>query len=89
MNYTIALTETENYALSYIAVSQEEWINNAVHERCRVAADKIVDITVKYCLDKGIQVPPTREDSVEYAVANGIVKTAAERKAEAEAQENS
>ena len=89
VEYTVSLTNIEDLSLSYAAVSQQEWIDNAVHQRCRIAADKIVDITVKYCLDKGIQVPATREEIVEYAFANGIVKTAAEKKIEAEAQENS
>ena len=84
-NITIALTDTQMKGLEYAALSPQEWAENAVTERARIANDEIVQFTVQHCLDNGIQVPATREDIVAYAFANGIVKTAAERQAEAEA----
>jgi len=86
MNYTITLSAAEDAALSHVAFSQDDWIQNAVHERCRIAIDEIVQITVQHCLDNGIQVPGTREEIVAYAFDNGVVKTAAVRNAEAEAE---
>jgi len=82
---TIELTDTQYKGLEYAALSPEDWAENAVTERCRIANDEIVDITVKHCLDNGIQVPATREAIVTYAFDNDIVKTAAVRQAEAEA----
>jgi len=81
---TVEITSTQYKGLEYAAVSPQNWLDNAVKNRARVANDEIVDTTVKHCLDNGIQVPPTREDIVDYAFANGVVKTAAERQAEAE-----
>jgi len=86
---TIELTETQYKGLEYAALSPEDWSTNTVKNRCRIANDEIVDVTVKYCLDRGIQVPTTREEIVEYAFANGVVKTAAERQAEAEENSSS
>jgi hypothetical protein len=83
---TIELTDTQYKGLEYAAVSPSDWANNAVTERCRVANDEVVDITVKHCLDNNIQVPATRELIVAYAFDNDIVKTAAVRQAEIEAQ---
>ena len=85
LNITIALTDTQMKGLEYAALSPQEWAENAVTERARIANDEIVQITVQHCLDNGIQVPATREDIVTYAFANSIVKTAADRQAEAEA----
>ena len=82
---TIELTDTQYKGLEYAALSPEDWAENAVTERCRIANDEIVDITVKHCLDNGIQVPATREAIVTYAFDNDIVKTAAVLNAEAEA----
>ena len=82
---TIELTDTQFKGLEYAALSPSDWAENAVTERCRIANDEIVDITVKHCLDNGIQVPATREAIVAYAFDNDIVKTAAVRNAEAEA----
>ena len=84
-NITITLTDTQYAGLEYAALSPQDWAENAVTERARIANDEIVQLTVQHCLDNGVQVPATREDIVAYAFANGIVKTAAERQAEAEA----
>ena len=85
MNYTITLSVAEDKALSYAAFSQQDWIDNAVHERCRIAINEIVGIFVQYCLDNNMAMPTSREEMVEAAFDMGIVKTAADRQAEAEA----
>lgn len=82
--YTITLTDTEDKALSYAAFSQQDWIDNAVHERCRIAIEEIVQITVQKCLEAGIQIPASKEAMVDLAFEQGWVKTAAERQADAE-----
>lgn len=79
---TITLTETQYKGLEYVALSPEDWAENAVTERARLANDEIVQMTVQHCLDNGIQVPATREAIVAYAFDNDIVKTAAVRNAE-------
>lgn len=83
---TIELTDTQYKGLEYAALSPQDWAENAVTERCRIANDEIVQTTVQHCLDNGIQVPATREDIVAYAFDNEVVKTAAVRNAEAEAE---
>lgn len=86
MNYTITLTQTENDALAYAALSQDDWIQNAIHERCRVAIDEIVQIAVTNFLAVGEPIPATREAIVARAFELGLIKTAAQRQAEAEAE---
>lgn len=86
MNYTIILSEAEDKALSYAAFSQDDWIQNAVHERCRIAIDEIVAVTVQKCLETGTQIPSSKEAMVDLAFSQGWVKTAAQRQAEAEAE---
>jgi len=85
MNYTITLSAAEDKALSYAAFSQQDWIDNAVHERCRIAIDEIVQVTVAKCLETGTQIPGSKDEMVDLAFAQGWVKTAADRQAEAEA----
>jgi hypothetical protein len=86
MKYTITITAAEDAALSYVAYSQKEWIENAVHERARIAIEEIVSITVQKCLDTGTQIPGSKDDMVKLAFKNGWVKSAEERQAEAEAE---
>ena len=84
-NYTIALTEAENKALSVVALSQDGWIQNAVHERCRIAIEEIVALTVQKCLETNTAIPGSKDAMVDLAFEQGWVKTAAEQKAEVDA----
>lgn len=78
MEYKITLTDAEDKALSYVAFSPDEWIQNAVHERCRIAIDEIVTLTVQKCLELGIQIPNSKDAMVELAFEQGWIKSAAQ-----------
>ena len=84
--YNITLSAAEDKALSYTAISQQDWIDNAVHERCRIAIDEIAKICVEQCLANNIQIPGSKEAMVDLAFQNGWVITAAQRQAQAEAE---
>jgi hypothetical protein len=84
-NYTVTLTEAENKALSSVALSQNNWIQNAVYERCRIAIEEIVALTVQKCLETNTQIPGSKDAMVDLAFEQGWVKTAAQRQAEVDA----
>ena len=81
VSYTVNLNDAEDKALSYVAVSPQEWIDNAVHERCRIAIDEICAICVEECLKTGIQIPNSKEAMVSLAFEKGWVTTASYRRA--------
>jgi hypothetical protein len=81
--YTINLSAAEDAALSYAAFSQQEWIDNAVHERCRIAIEEIVALTVQKCLETNTPIPGSKDAMVTLAFERGWVKTAEQRQAEA------
>jgi hypothetical protein len=83
---TIELTETQYKGLEYAALSPEDWAINAVETRAKLANDEIVQMTVQHCLDNGEQIPTTREEIVAHGFEHGVVKTAAVRQEEAEAE---
>lgn len=76
--YTITLSAAENKALGYAALSQQEWIDNAVHERCRIAIEEIVAAEVQRLLAAGQPITGSKDDIVLAA----SIKSAAERHAE-------
>jgi hypothetical protein len=80
--YTIELTAAEDAALSNVALSQQEWIDNVVHDRARIAIEEIVAITVQKCLETNTPIPGSKDAMVELAFEEGWVKTAVERQAE-------
>ena len=83
--YTITLSDAEDKALHAVAVSAQDWIDNAVHERCRIAIDEIVAITVQKCLETGIQIPSSKDAMTDLAFSEGWVKSVAQRQADAQA----
>lgn len=84
--YTVTLSDAENSALGYAALSQQDWIDNAIHERARIAIEEIVKLTVEKCLETNTQIPGSKDEMVALAFAQGWVKSAADRQAEMEAQ---
>jgi len=80
--YTITLSDAENKALGVVALSQQDWIDNAVHERCRIAIDEIVNAEVQRKLAAGETISGSKEDIVNAA----NIESAAERQARLEAE---
>lgn len=80
--YTINLSDAEDKALGVVAFSQDDWIQNAVHERCRIAIEEIVAAEVQRLLAAGESITGSKDDIVIAAP----IQSAAERQAEAEAQ---
>jgi len=69
--------------MEYIAASPQDWADNAVSNRARIATEEIVGIYTARALDEGVQIPATRELIVADAFTRGWVQTAAERNAAA------
>lgn len=81
VTYTITLSDAENKALGAVAVSQNDWIQNMVHNRCRIAIDEIIDAEVERITASGGTISGSKEDIVNAAP----IKSAAQRQAEFEA----
>ena len=80
---TIELTETQEKALAYVASSPQEWAENVVHNRCRIAIDEIYEMEVaRMTADPDITSIPADKDAV---VLAADIQSAAERNAAAEA----
>jgi hypothetical protein len=76
---TITLSDAEFKALESITMSAQEWVDNAVHNRCRIAIDEIVSSEVERITATGGTISGSKEDIVNAAP----IKSAAERQAEA------
>ncbi len=80
---TITLSDAEFKALECFAVSAQDWADNAVHNRCRIAIEEIVAAEVERITASGGEISGTKEDIVNAAP----VKSLAERKAIYDAQQ--
>ena len=81
--YTITLSDAEDKALGVVALSQNDWIQNAVKERCRLAIEEIVAAEVQRKLAAGESITGSKDDIV--MAAN--VESAAECQARISAEE--
>jgi hypothetical protein len=80
--YTITLSDAEDKALKVVALSAQDWIDNAVHERCRIAIDEIVNAEVQRKLQAGEPITGSKED----IVLQANVESAADRQVRLEAE---
>jgi hypothetical protein len=80
--YTITLSDAEDKALHVVALDAQDWIDNAVHERCRIAMEEIIAAEVQRLLGEGKPITGSKDDIVMAAP----IQSAAERQAEFEAQ---
>jgi hypothetical protein len=74
-NYTVTLTDAENKALGIVAISQQEWIDNVVHDRCRVSSDEIVQSEIQRLWKAGLPIPATADE----IIMNAPIPSLAER----------
>lgn len=84
--YTITLSDAEDKALGVIALSQNDWIQNAVKERCRIAMEEIVAAEVQRKLAAGESITGSKDDIVMAAPVESAVDRQAQMEAEAAAR---
>ena len=82
--YTITLTDAETKAMEYAALSVQDWADNALQNRARIAMDEIYDAEVaRMTADPTITSIPADKEAV---VLAADIKSAAVRQAESEAE---
>ena len=81
--YEIELTDTEDKAMTYVCLSTQDWADNALKNRARVAIDDIVASNMKHCNANGIAIATGEDAQVTQAFDLKVVKTAKERNEEA------
>lgn len=84
--YTTTLTDAETKAMEHVALSVQDWADNALQNRARQAMDEIYEAEVaRMTADPKITSIPADKEAV---VLAADIKSAAVRNAEAEAEMN-
>lgn len=81
-NLTIELTDTELKCMEYCAASPQDWADNAVTNRARIAGDEIVAAIVAHCNENSIALAVGRDAQIAQAFELEVVKTAVQRNEE-------
>ena len=75
MNYTVTLTDTEKLAMEYITYEPQDWVENAMKERARIAIDEIVKIAVDKFFEINESIPGSKDEIVSQAYSRGWINT--------------
>lgn len=79
---TVTLSEAENKALEYTAISVPDWVSNAAKNRSSKAKQEIISILVEHCNANNISLAVGEDAQITQAFDLGVVKTAVQRAAD-------
>tara|TARA_R100001079_G_C4432622_1_gene144861 strand:- start:522 stop:794 length:273 start_codon:yes stop_codon:yes gene_type:complete len=72
----VTVSDTQMKCLEYAAYSVQDWSNNALHNRARVAQEEIIAKLVAHCNEKGIALATGADAQVTQAYTLKVVDTA-------------
>ena len=73
-SYSVGITTGEYKALQYVMVDQNDWIENAIKNRARIASDEIVNKYSQFKINKGEAITAVGTTAViEAAYAEGVI----------------
>ena len=73
-SYTVGITTGEYKALQYVMVDQNEWVNNALKNRARIATDEIVNLYTSFKINKGEAITAVGSTAIiEAAHSEGVI----------------
>ena len=75
-NITVTLTDTQTKCLEYAAYSVQDWCDNAIHNRARIAQDEIITALVTHCNANGVAIATGVDAQITQAYSLNVVATA-------------
>tara|TARA_R100000231_G_C5208070_1_gene129627 strand:- start:45 stop:308 length:264 start_codon:yes stop_codon:yes gene_type:complete len=73
---TVSITSTQQKCLEYCVYSVQDWSENLIHNRARVAQEEIIAKLVAHCNSKNIALATGVEAQITQAYSLGVVDTA-------------
>lgn len=76
-SYTVGITTAEFLSLQNVMIDQQDWIENAVQNRARIAIDEIINKYTQYKINKGEAITAIGTTAIiEAAYTEGVVSIA-------------
>ena len=72
----VTVSDTQVKCLEYAAYSIQDWCDNAIHNRARIAQGEIIAALVAHCNEKGIAIATGADAQVAQAYELNVVDTA-------------
>ena len=75
-NITVTLTDAQTKSLEYVSYSVQDWCDNAIHERARIAQEEIIAALTAHCNANDVAIATGVDAQVTQAYSLGVVETA-------------
>ena len=76
-SYTVGITTGEYKALQYVMVDQQDWIENAITNRARIATEEIQNLYTSYKINRGEAITAVGSTAIiEAAYSEGVIGNA-------------
>ena len=75
-NITVTLSDTQTKSLEYASYSVQDWCDNAIHNRARIAQEEIIAALVAHCNANSVALATGVDAQVTQAYSLGVVATA-------------
>ena len=72
----VAVSDTQVKCLEYVAYSVQDWCDNAIHNRARIAQDEIIAKLVEHCNANSVALAVGTDAQVAQAFELKVVDTA-------------
>ena len=73
-SYTVGITTGEYKALQYVMIDQNDWIENAIKNRARIATDEIQTLYTNFKISKGEAITAVGSTAIiEAAYTEGVI----------------
>ena len=73
-SYSVGITTGEYKALQYVMIDQNDWVNNALKNRARIATEEIQNLYTNFKIGKGEAITAVGSTAIiEAAYAEGII----------------
>ena len=72
----VTVSDTQVKCLEYAASSVQDWCDNAIHNRARIAQEEIIAKLIEHCNAKGISIATGSDAQVAQAYELKVVDTA-------------
>ena len=73
-SYTVGITTGEYKALQYVMVDQNNWVNNALTNRARIATEEIQNLYTNFKIGRGEAITAVGSTAIiEAAYAEGVI----------------
>ena len=72
----VTVSDTQVKCLEYAAYSVQDWCENAIHNRARIAQEEIIALLVAHCNEKGIALATGVDKQIAQAYELKIIDTA-------------